>query len=709
MKQVFQNLKSGETLVLDVPRPFVDAGSIGIANNASFISSGTERMLVDFGKASLVGKALQQPERVKEVVQKLKADGLTSVLEAVRAKLNEPIPLGYSCVGEVKESADPKFPIGQRVVSNGPHAEYVVCSKNLCAAVPDNVSDETAAFSVVASVSLQGVRLLEPTVGETFVVIGLGVLGLLAVQILKASGCKVIGVDFNRARCTLAQNFGAQVIDLTKADDPLIEVESLTSGRGADGALICAATDSDAPLEQAAKMCRQKGRIVLVGVVGSKFSRADFYEKELKFQVSCSYGPGRYDKQYEDDGMDYPIGHVRWTAQRNFEAVLQLMSDGAIHVDTLISNRFSIDEAVIAYDTLISNKDCLGIVLNYPKRKNSMDQRIQLQADSEFLKSEPVVAFFGSGNYASRTLIPAFKSAGAQLNTIVSKRGFSAAYHGAKHNFIWASTEIDAALDDERINTVVISTRHNLHCEHVEKSLNARKNIFVEKPLAICLDEVARIRQIYESLDTKPRLMMGFNRRFSPHIKVVKKLLETTLSPKVFIMTMNAGAVPKDHWTQNIEEGGGRIIGEACHYVDLMCYLAGSPVADCDAVGLRHLPSLGSRGASVPDTATLKISFKDGSFGTINYLANGGKIFPKERIEIFVNGAALQIDNFKKTRGFGWPKFRKFTTFTQDKGQLDCVRAFVNSIKNGESSPIPINDILNVSVITIEMSELLRT
>ena len=702
MLQVLQNLSNGVTSLVDVPSPKSLKGHVIIQTTKSLISVGTERMLVDFGKAGWISKARSQPDKVKMVVEKVKTDGLIATYDSVRSKLDQPLQLGYCNVGKVIEGADTEFEIGTRVVSNGHHAEVVRVPKNLVVAIPDEVNDETAAFTVMGAIALQGIRLVKPTVGETIVVTGLGLIGLLTVQILRANGCRVVGIDVDPAKCELATKFGAKVVNLSKQQDPVEVVEAFSRGRGADAVIITASSNRNDIVHQAATMCRKRGRIVLVGVVGLNLNRADFYEKELTFQVSCSYGPGRYDLDYEQNGYDYPIGFVRWTEQRNFEAVLDLMASGSIDVSELITYRFMINEAVVAYSKL-ADPSCLGILLDYQSntREYIAEKTVKLHKKAAIQEHGGNIAFIGGGNYASRVLIPAFKHAGANLNTIVTSSGVSAVHHGARNGFLTASTDISQALSDN-IDTVVIATQHNLHAAQITAALDKGKNVFVEKPLALTLDEIAQIEASYNKANSI--FMVGYNRRFAPNIGKIKSLLDFKSSPKTFIMTMNAGKIPKEHWTQDPAIGGGRIIGEACHYIDLMRFLAGCKITKYSAVkmGINDFVEI------TEDKAIITLSFEDGSIGSIHYFANGGKSFPKERIEVFCDDAVLQLDNFRKLRGFGWRGFTKMNLWSQDKGQQSCVNAFMDCVRKGQGSPISSDEIFEVARISVNIAEELR-
>jgi len=702
LKQILQSLANGETSLENVPCPKPKRGHILIKSQRSLISAGTEKMLVDFGKAGWVNKARSQPDKVIEVLNKVKNEGLSATYDAVRSKLDQSLPLGYCNVGSVLDGSDTGISPGTRVVSNGNHAEVVRVPKNLVAVIPSNVDDETAAFTVIGAIAMQGIRLVKPSIGETVVVTGLGLIGLMAVQILRTNGCRVIGIDFDKAKCALAREFGAEVVNLAEGQDAIAVADGFTRGRGVDAVLITATSKSNNVVHQAASMCRKRGKIVLIGVVGLELSRADFYEKELSFQVSCSYGPGRYDEEYEAKGNDYPYAFVRWTEQRNFEAVLDLMASGSINIKSLISHRFKIDDAVEAYEKL-DDRLSLGILLDYQGTSADSVTKSTVSLNENSIKQVQIgnVAFVGGGNYASRVLIPAFKRAGANLIALVTSRGMSAVHHGKKNGFLVASTDIEQALDDV-IDTVVIATQHNLHASQTVRALEKGKHVFVEKPLALTHEEINKIEASQKV--AKTMVMVGYNRRFSPHIQKIKSLLDAKPSPKTFIMTMNAGEIPKAHWTQDAKMGGGRIIGEACHYIDLMRFLVGSKIKSFNAVKMGENDFV----ELTEDKASILLTFEDGSMGSIHYFSNGGKSFPKERIEVFCDNAVLQLDNFRKLRGFGWKGFKKMNLWSQDKGQENCVRAFMESVREGRKNPIPHNEIFEVARISIDIAEMLR-
>ena len=702
MKQILQNLKTGETQLVNVPVPKVSQGSILIKTEVSLVSLGTEKMLIEFGKASWINKALQQPDKVKQVIQKIKIDGLVQTTKTVQAKLDASLPLGYCNAGVVVAvgSGVKNYQIGDSVVSNGHHAEFVVVPEKLCAIIPDQVEFDQAVFTVISSIALQGIRLVKPTIGESFVVIGLGVIGLLTVQILKANGCNVIGVDLDKRKLELAMSYGAEVIHAGDISDPANMISAYTKGRGADGVLITVATTSNDPIHNAAQMCRKRGRIILVGVTGLDLQRSDFYEKELSFQVSCSYGPGRYDSSYEQEGNDYPLGFVRWTEQRNFEAILELFDNGSLNVERLITHRYQINDIEKGYAEALVDKTTLGIIIEYNNKQISEDERSIIVTPGHDLKSandRAVVGVIGAGNFTSQFILPNLAKTSVELHSIASKSGVSSTHLGKKFKFRYSVTDPNEIIKNPDINTVFITTRHNTHASFVKEALLNNKNVFVEKPLAITNSEFDSIKSVIQSIEN-PFLMIGYNRRFSPIIQKIIQLLKGEPGPKSVIMTVNAGFIPSDHWVQDNTIGGGRIIGEACHFIDLLRYIIGASIVNYSTNYL-------SEQHSMSDIVTINLKFQDGSIGCIHYFANGHKSFPKERLEIYCNGKILQCNNFKQLNGFGWPGFKKQRLLSQDKGHKNCISAFISAINSNNDPPIPINEILEIAKVTLEISQ----
>ena len=700
MKQILQDLKTGTTHLEEVPCPAPGSGHLVIASRVSLVSTGTERMLVDFGRASLLGKARQQPDKVRQVLDKVQTDGLMPTLDTVRSKLNAQLPMGYSNVGTVLEAGDAVrgFAEGDRVVSNGGHAQVVRVAPNLCARVPDGVDDDAAAFTVLGAIALQGVRLIQPSLGECVVVTGLGLVGLLAVQLLKAHGCRVLGIDFDTAKCELARRFGAEAVDLSSGADPVAAAQVFSRGRGVDAVLIAASTASNEPIHQAATMCRKRGRIVLVGVVGMEMSRADFYEKELTFQVSCSYGPGRYDPAYEDMGQDYPVGFVRWTEQRNFEAVLDMMAAGRLDVAPLISHRFAFDEAPQAYQ-LLSEAAPLGILLEYASGEAPPDGRRTIAVNPGAIAAgSAALGFIGAGNYAGAVLIPAFAKTGAPLVVVSSATGVSAVHVAKKHGIRDPSTDTAGVIASPELSAVVITPPHNPHAALVASALAAGKHVFVEKPLAIDRAQLQDVTQAYAAANTGGQgrvLMVGFNRRYSPLVARARALLRRQGGPATFVYTVNAGSIPASHWIQDPQVGGGRVVGEVCHFIDLLRYLADAPIAGISAMGMH-----GSTG----DTLAVNLAFQDGSLGSIVYAANGHRQFPKERLEIFAGGAVLQLDNFRALHSFGWLGCKGMKLLRQDKGQSACTQAFIDALRSGDAGGlIPFEQLVEVAEATFDV------
>ena len=696
MKTIIQNLKNGEISLLDSPKPSKKDGHLIIATESSLISSGTEKMLIDFGKANFIEKAKQQPEKVKKALQKVKNDGIYSTASSINAKLDTPLTLGYSNAGIIVENENEKFKIGDRVVSNGAHSEVVSVPYNLCAKIPNNVSNEAASFTVLGSISMQGIRLLNPTIGESIVVIGLGLVGLLSVQILRANGCQVLGIDYSTQRCELAKSFGAEVVDLSKDENPINIANNFSKNKGVDGALITASTKSNDPVHQAAQMCRKRGKIILVGVTGLNLNRNDFYEKELTFQVSCSYGPGRYDDSYELGGNDYPFGFVRWTEQRNFEAVLQLISEGKINTNALTTHIIPFHNAKKAYEIIQNDKSSLGVVFDYGRNKKTIlsENSVNLIPKKKTIIDAPTIGFIGAGNYASKVLIPAFLRQKVNLKTLASINGRNSAYFGNKFGFNKCTSDLDEIFNDDEINTIVIASRHDSHADLALKSIKSNKNIFLEKPLCLNIGELDKIRSELDK-NNEISFTLGFNRRFSPFTQKIKNLLKKTNSPLSMIMTINAGHISSEHWTQSPDIGGGRIIGEACHFIDLLRFLADSKISSFGKI---------SMDSKTNDTLTINLYFENGSIGTIHYFANGNSKQQKERLEVFSEGRYILLDNFKKLTTYGFKRLRKTSFISQNKGQKECVEAFCSTIKNQSDNIIPLEEIFEVSKISIELS-----
>lgn len=688
MLQIIQDLKKGNTILEDVPAPLVRKGHVLIKTHRSLVSLGTEKMLVEFGKGNIISKARQQPEKVKQVLDKIRTEGLFPTLEAVFNKLDEPLPLGYCNAGEVIAVGDgvAEFSIGDRVASNGHHAEIVCIPKNLVAKIPDNVSFEEASFTVIGSIGLQGIRLANPTIGETVVVIGLGLIGLITAELLLANGCEVIGFDYDAKKVAIANEKGVKAFAASDTD-VVKAVESLTNGIGCDAVIITASTKSNDVISQAAGMCRKKGRIVLVGVIGLDIQRADFFKKELSFQVSCSYGPGRYDEDYEQKGIDYPIGYVRWTEKRNFETVLSAISKKNINVQPLITERVALENYLEIYGNIGGNS--IASILEYPATSAKTDTLVPVK-HYHTKPSKGVLGIIGAGNFTKMTVMPALKNAGGHYKYISSAGGLTAKSLANKYGFEFSTTDYKQILNDPEVDLVMITTRHNMHAAMVVEAMQSGKHVFVEKPLAINESGLENIINTYNGLSNPLSVSVGFNRRFSPFIQKAKKLIGSASTPINISATMNAGFIPADVWVQDMQIGGGRIIGEACHFIDLMIYLTGSKVKQVSMSALGNTPSDNT------DNAIITLKFENGSQGVINYFSNGSKAYSKERIEIFSQGKTLILDNFRKLTGYGFKGFSSFRS-SIDKGHKEQFARLIKQIKDGGEPLIPFDEIINTT------------
>lgn len=699
MKQILQHLKSGKTSLEELPAPMVRPGHVLIRSSRSLVSLGTERSLVEFSRANLIDKARQQPDKVKEVLNKIKSDGLLPTMEAVFSKLDEPLPLGYCNVGRVIAVGEgvSEYAVGDRVASNGPHAEIVSIPKNLTATIPDDVTDDEATFTVIGAIALQGIRLCNPTFGESIVVIGLGLIGLITAQLLKANGCRVIGIDPDANKCSLAAGLGVEVVHLKEGEDPVKRIIGLTTGTGADGVIITATAKSNSVIEQSAKMSRKRGRIILVGVVGLDISRADFYKKELTFQVSCSYGPGRYDDDYEQKGVDYPLPFVRWTEKRNFEAILNAIAAGQLNVKDLITEIVDLADFETIYGN-ISDKNSIASLLKYPEDDKNNDQPNLVQYDSRsYSGTKAVLGIIGAGNFTKRVILPSLKGSGALLKTISSAGGVSGTKLAKKYGFSQSATDNDEIWKDPDIDLVLITTRHNQHASMSVKALQAGKHLFVEKPLALNQTELDNIIDAYQKGSTT--LSVGFNRRFSPHSKAIKKALGP--GPMNIVATMNAGFIPKDVWIHDLKVGGGRIIGEACHFIDLCSYLTDSMVISV------CMNAMGPGADESTDNATILLKYADGSNAVINYFANGHKSYSKERLEVYSRERTIILDNFRRTTAYGFSGFRKLKT-RLDKGHKTQFHELIRRVKEGGDPLIPFESLVNTTKASFSAIESLK-
>ncbi len=698
MKQIIQDLKNGDTILEEVPVPKVKSGSVLIKTSKTLVSLGTEKMLVEFGKANFIQKAKQQPDKVKMVLDKIKTDGLKPTLNAVFNKLGQPLPLGYCNVGEVVAVGKgvTEFNIGDRVASNGNHAEYVLVPKNLVAKIPDNVSDDEAAFTVIGSIGLQGIRLLKPTFGETIVVVGLGLIGLVTAELLKANGCNVIGFDFDPAKVAIAKEKGITAINPSEGTDQVKFIESYTNGIGADGVVITASSKSNEIIAQSAQMCRKLGRVVLVGVIGLDISRADFYNKEISFQVSCSYGPGRYDNEYEQKGNDYPIGYVRWTEKRNFEAVLNAISNGSLDVKPLITERVALGDYKNIYGDMGASKS-IASILEY-NATEAPTSTVTIEAKS-FTGKKGVVGIIGAGNFTSATILPSLKKLEANVKYIASSGGLSSTTMAKQYKIAKSTTDYHEILKDEDVDLVFVTTKHNMHASMVLESIEANKSVFVEKPLALTEIELNQIIDAYNKNDAN--VSVGFNRRFAPLAKQMKKALGNDNTPMNIIATMNAGFIPADVWVHDMEVGGGRIIGEACHYIDLCTYLSGSEVVSVCMNGMGENPQENT------DNASILLKYKNGTNAVINYFANGSKAYSKERIEVFSQERTMIMDNWRKLSAYGFKGLSKSSS-KQDKGHYNQFDELITQQQKGGEAIIPFDEIVNTTKASFAAIESLK-
>jgi polar amino acid transport system substrate-binding protein len=707
MKQLIQNFKTGELYVDEVPMPSISSGMVMVENEYSLISAGTERGTVKVAQASLLGKARQRPDLVAQVIQNIKKEGLSATFSKVKTKLDSLKALGYSTSGIVMASMDKNgiFKPGDRVACAGQdyasHAEIVAVPQNLVAKIPDNVTAEEAAFTTLGAIALQGIRQADPKLGEKICVIGLGLLGQITCQILKANGCAVLGIDLNEALVKMADETDA-IKALNRNDANLVSAcESFTNGYGFDSVIITAAAPSNDPVELSAAILKKKGKIIVVGVVKMDIPRdPHFYRKELDLRMSCSYGPGRYDFNYEESGFDYPFSYVRWTEQRNMEAFLDLLSRKAIDVRPLITHVFDITDAEKAYDIVLGKTKALhmGILLKYKPNESKKNTLTQV---NNFPVNTINVGLIGAGSFAQSYLIPGVKSWGASLDGVVTSKGITSKNVSDKFKFNFCSSDTDDILKKEDINTVFIATPHSSHAELVIKALKANKNVFVEKPLAINQEQLKSI--IETKAEFHKPLMVGFNRRFGKISETIKKEFKNIDEPLVINMRINAGLIPKNHWTQQPEIGGGRIVGEICHFIDLMQYFTDSEPVKVFAESI----SSDNTKITPEDNIAIVVKFTDGSVGNLIYLANGDKSMPKERIEVFGGGNIGIINDFMDGIFFRDGKTIKLKS--SGKGHKEEITAFLNAVKDGKESPISFRSICLTTLTTFKILDSLYT
>ena len=694
MHQLTQQLKSGHMEILEVPFPTLGKGQLLVRNHYSVISAGTEGKTVSDARKGYIAKAQSRQKEVKQVIELIKTNGLLETYKLVMNKLEAPAALGYSCAGEVIAIGEgvTNFKVGDFVACGGQgayHADVVAVYSNLCVKVPDDTNLKHASLTTIAAIAIQGIRQADLRFGESCVIIGLGLIGQLTIQILNAAGIKTIGVDIDDNQVEIAKKSNPFVV-LNRNQKGIEKVIlDSTNGLGADAVIITAGTSSLDPVNFAGEITRRKGKVVIVGAVPTGFDRPNYYKKELELLMSSSYGPGRYDINYEEKGIDYPAGYVRWTENRNMQSYIDLLLAGKLDVDKLISHVFSLDNAPEAYNMILDKSENFsGILIEYDSGK-PVKQSVKIENSTQ--KSTSLgVAFIGAGNFAQNMLLPKLKGM-CSFTGINTAHGNTARYVADKYKFGYCTNNADEIFSDINTSTVFITTRHNLHAEFVLKALAAGKNVFVEKPLAMNIDELKQIQAVYETLpeSTRPILFVGYNRRFSPFIQQIKRMFMDN-QPKAMNFRINAGALPKDHWVNDPDIGGGRIVGEACHFIDLAQYVAGSSIKSLSASGIKDSNNLF-------DTVTITLEFENGSIANISYFSNGSKSLSKEYVEIFCGGTSAIIDDFKTMRVFSKDE-KKYKLKSQDKGHAAELSAFINAVKNGQPSPIKFKELYQSSV-----------
>lgn len=710
MKQIVQNLKTGDVDVMDVPVPATRPGFVLVRTASSLISAGTERLTVEAGQKTLISRALEQPHLVKQVIDRARTQGVLSTVDSVRSKLGSLVALGYSAAGTVtgiEQTSD--FRTGDRVACAGvgyaSHAEILSVPKNLCVRIPDNVTFEAAAFSTLGAIALQGLRLAEPTLGESVVVIGLGLIGQIAVQLLRANGCRVFGIDLDTSKIESACKLGADAGCAPDADAKRRVLE-WSRGRGADAVIIAAATSSNEPVELAGEISRAKGRVIVVGAIGLNIPRKPFYDRELTFRISMSYGPGRYDPDYEERGHDYPFGYVRWTEGRNIEAFLDLLANRSVNVEPLITHRINIDDGARAYQLISGeiNEPYLGILLQYDSARE-VERRICLSAKhsvSPAAKSVRV-GMIGAGDYARSMLLPHFKAEGVEFHSIATASGITARAVGEKYEFKFCVSTADEIISDDEANLVVIATRHGTHAELARRALERGKHVFVEKPLAINDEELDRLLQV--ASESEGRLMVGFNRRFSQLAGSAKEFFQHCQTPLSINYRVNAGQIPRNHWINDPHEGGGRIIGEVCHFIDFVHFITDSLTTRVYAESI----STQNDQARNDESVFVSLRLADGSNAGIGYLATGNAALPKERIEIFGGGKSFVIDDFRLASAYENGREKQTRLRNQDKGQKEEVHAVCSVVLEGKTAPIALEDLARTTRATFRILDSLRT
>jgi predicted dehydrogenase/threonine dehydrogenase-like Zn-dependent dehydrogenase len=712
MKQLLQNMRDGKTRVVDVPVPTPGPEMALVKTAVSLVSAGTERAVVEFAEKSLIRKAASRPDLVRQVLDKARREGIISTVSAVFNRLDKPLALGYSSAGTIVELGPGMegFKVGQRVACAGGgyavHAEYAVVPKNLIVRLPDVVDFESAAFTTICAIALHGFRLAEPQIGDTVAVIGMGLLGLLSAMIARAAGCQVLGIDVDSKRVEFAKELGFQVCIRSQAEEVAM---AFSRGRGFDIVQVCAGTSTNDPVELAGAIARDKGQVVAVGVVGTEVPRNVYFAKELSFINSRSYGPGRYDPKYEEGGRDYPYAYVRWTEGRNLEAVVDLMASGTLDVQPLITHHFPIEQAEKAYELITSKREgpFVGVLLTYePLEVQTLEALKRVQLDAQFTTRTDQISLgvLGSGNFATAVLLPTLRSIkDVNLVAVASSGGVSASGAARRFGFSYATSDGMQVINDPSVNTLAILTRHHLHAGQVMSGLRARKHVFCEKPLALNHEELDEIISILQE-DNQPLLMVGFNRRFAPMAVRLREFISESMEPLVAHYRVNAGYLPPEHWLHDYEQGGGRIIGEGCHFIDFLTFLVGEPPV---SVSAHSIPGLG---IYQEDNVVLNFTFPDGSIGTVSYLANGDKAYPKERVEVFCGGRVAVLDDFRSLELIhsGRRKVKR-SWLRQDKGHKAEWIAFVQAIKQGGPPPIPYEHLIGVAKATFASVLALRS
>ncbi len=709
MRQLIQSYRTGEMKVEEVPPPSVRPGGVLVRTVRSLVSAGTEKMIVDLARKSLIAKAQARPDLVRKVVRTVQKQGLLNTLQKVRTKLDTPIPLGYSSAGVVVEVGPnvSEYHVGDRVACGGAgyanHADYNYVPRNLVARVPEGVSFEAASFATVGAIALQGVRQTAPTLGERVAVLGLGLIGQLTVQLLRANGCRVLGFDPNPARAKLAMELGAQ---LAVSDDPLQAAERFSAGEGLDAVVVAASSPTAGPLEQAGEMSRLRGRVVVVGLVGMEVPRSLYYRKELDLRMSMSYGPGRYDPDYEERGFDYPLAHVRWTEQRNLEAFLDLVGDGRLKLDPLVTHRYAIDDALDAYSLMLEGREpFLGVLLEYgadDAEATAPEPRVRL-ASTPLARDRVGVGLVGAGSFAQSVLLPAIKRSGVgEPVAIASAGGMTARRIGEEYGFREATASAEGVVAHDDVDAVFVLTRHDLHAPLVVEALRAGKHVFTEKPLCLDHDELDAIAAARN--DSPGDVMVGFNRRFAPLVGDLARHFEGRTHPLVMTYRVNAGFIPGEHWVHDPVEGGGRILGEVCHFVDLLQHLAGALPVQVQATSID-----GDSRFRGDDNLIATLRFGDGSIGSVLYTAMGDGKLSKEYLEVFGEGRVAILEDFRRLELTAGGRTKTLKSANQDKGFDEEIRRYFAAVRSGSELPIPFRQSEATTRACLAIQEALRT